>query len=107
MCSILTDAPLKTISHKPFDSNCGECKICENICSIKALKGKTWEPGISRDEIVDVFLCNTRFQCPWTQKYMNESESTYHWFVTTPLYYIKISIVPASASFAHARNEVR
>lgn len=76
MCSILTDAPLKTISHKPVNSNCGDCKICENICTIKAIKGKTWKPGISRNEIIDVFLCNTCFQCvvqcPWTQKYMNE-----------------------------------
>lgn len=80
MCTVLTDAPLKTIPYKPIASNCEECKICENICRVKALKGKTWKVGISRNEIVDVFLCNTCFQyvvqCPWTQKYMNEKAHT-------------------------------
>jgi len=79
MCSVLTDAPIITSSHKPLDSKCGECSICQDICAYKALKGTTWKPGMSRDEIVDVFLCTTCFQCvvqcPWTQKYMNEKEA--------------------------------
>ncbi len=80
MCSVLTDAPLVTIAYKLLDSKCGECSICQDSCTYKALKGTTWKPGMSRDEIVDVFLCTTCFQCvvqcPWTQNYMNEKHPT-------------------------------
>lgn len=78
MCSVLTNAPLNTTAHTPTDSKCVECTICKYICKVKAIKGETWHVGISRDEMVDVFLCNTCYQCvvqcPWTQKYLNEKD---------------------------------
>ena len=78
MCTILTDAPLKTIVKKPIVSRCGDCNSCEKICLVNAIKGTSWSYGIARDEIVDVFSCRTCFQCvvqcPWTQKYINQQE---------------------------------
>ncbi|MFC2104465.1 epoxyqueuosine reductase [Bacteroidota bacterium] len=39
MCTVLTDAPLPTVLHTAPKSLCGDCTICEDICSVKALKG--------------------------------------------------------------------
>ena len=76
MCTVLTNAPLEDVLSTFCPSYCGDCNVCETICQVKAIKGKSWEFGISRDEIVDVFLCNTCFKCevhcPWTQKYMKK-----------------------------------
>jgi len=77
MCSILTDAPIKTVLHPPINSRCGNCSICKDICKVKAIKGNSWEFGISRNKLVDVFKCNMCLKClvlcPWTQKYMSEN----------------------------------
>jgi len=74
MCSVLTDVPLKSVFNEPEPSQCGNCDICVESCSVNAIKGNSWRDGISRDEIVDVFLCNSclqcMVQCPWTQKYI-------------------------------------
>lgn len=76
MCTVLIDAPLKTVLFTPSISQCGDCNICENICLVKAIKGNSWEIGISRDELVDVYRCNTCLKClalcPWTQRYMKK-----------------------------------
>jgi epoxyqueuosine reductase QueG len=77
MRSVLTDAPLATVLHTPAQSLCGDCSICEEVCSIKAIKGNTWNLGISRDKLVDVYKCNTCLKClalcPWTQKFMKKN----------------------------------
>lgn len=39
-------------------SLCGRCTRCVEACPAKALKGKTWYPGISREEILDVQACD-------------------------------------------------
>ncbi len=80
MCSILTDAPLESISQEPMISNCGNCNICKEICKTNAIKGNDWKCGTEREKILDVFLCTTCFQCavqcPWTQKYIHRNEIT-------------------------------
>jgi epoxyqueuosine reductase len=77
ICTVLTDAQLKTVLHTPSKSQCGDCSICKNICSVKAIKGNTWNIGTLRDELVDVYRCNSCLKClalcPWTQKYMKEN----------------------------------
>lgn len=77
MCTVLTDAPLITVLFIPSISQCGDCNICENICLVKAIKGNSWEIGISRDELVDIYRCNTCLKClalcPWTQRYMKRN----------------------------------
>lgn len=79
MCSVLTNAPLP-IENKPIIMpKCGECTVCKDICPTGAIHGYTWEIGINRDLIVDVYNCETCLKClvncPWTQKYMRNNGS--------------------------------
>lgn len=73
--TILTDAPLEVTLQEPYLPKCGNCNICRKICEKQVLKGKMWSTTVSRDEIVDVYGCNTCLKClihcPWTQKYAN------------------------------------
>ena len=39
-------------------SYCGDCTRCVDACPAKALKGKDWYPGISREEILDPGACD-------------------------------------------------
>ena len=75
--TVLTDAPLDTLSYTPLLLQCGNCNICRDICERKVLKGTTWNTTISRDDIIDVYGCNTCLKClvhcPHTQKYVNTS----------------------------------
>jgi epoxyqueuosine reductase QueG len=77
MCTVLTDAPLKTVLNSPDNSQCGDCSICKRICSVKAIKGNTWDISTSRDDLVDVHKCNTCLEClvfcPLTQAYMKKN----------------------------------
>lgn len=77
MCTVLTNAPLQTDLYAPANSRCGDCEICKNICPVKAIRGPSWEIGISRDELIDVTKCTTCLKClalcPWTQKYMKKN----------------------------------
>lgn len=72
----LTDMPLQTVLHEFSVVRCGNCRICLDYCQPNALQGKTWEYGISREEIIDVDKCTTCLKCmvhcPWTQKYMKQ-----------------------------------
>jgi epoxyqueuosine reductase QueG len=48
--TILTDAPL--ITNSPYNSSfCGNCKVCENACPGKAIKGNLWDITTPRDSI--------------------------------------------------------
>jgi epoxyqueuosine reductase len=80
MCTVLTNAPLSTENSPIVMPKCGECTVCKNICPSKAIHGYTWEIGVNRDKIVDVYHCDTCLKClaycPWTQKYMKNKGST-------------------------------
>jgi epoxyqueuosine reductase QueG len=39
-------------------SFCGGCMRCVEACPAKALKGKAWYPGLSREEILEVRVCD-------------------------------------------------
>lgn len=69
ICTVLTDAPLKTILHNPAKPRCGSCSICKNACSAKAIKENLWDIGTPRDEMVDVYKCDCCLEClaccPW------------------------------------------
>jgi epoxyqueuosine reductase QueG len=75
--TILTNAPLKPTLPTPITSSCGNCTACKDICEVAAIEGNAWNIGISRDELVNVFKCNTCLKClahcPWTQMYMKRS----------------------------------
>ena len=78
MCTVVTDAPLETVSNKPKIPLCGDCSICKDICSVSAIKGNTWSESTVREELVDVYKCITCLECsifcPWTQRYLNETK---------------------------------
>lgn len=73
--AVLTDMPLETISREPSKVRCANCRVCVDCCEPGALKGKIWERGIGREEIIDVNRCTTCLKCmvhcPWTRRYMN------------------------------------
>lgn len=74
LCTVLTNAPVNTVSFPIAKPQCGNCDLCQQICEPKAIKGATWNVNISRDEMIDVFKCSTCLKClaicPWTKKYM-------------------------------------
>ena len=39
-------------------SFCGKCTRCVEACPAKALKGSSWHPGLPREEIIDVKVCD-------------------------------------------------
>ena len=73
--TVLTDAPLDTVSYASISPKCGNCNICRDICERNVLKGTTWNITISRDDVIDVYGCSTCLKClvhcPGTQKYVN------------------------------------
>jgi len=77
LCTILTNAPLPTEKTSMIMPNCGECTVCKDICPTSAIHGTTWEPGMNRDLIVDVYHCECCLKClvkcPCTQKYMKSN----------------------------------
>ena len=86
--SILTNAAL--VPNDPVDdSNCGDCRICGNVCPGQAVKGSNWQAGMVRDEFfdaracwkaasekagqigIDATICGLcMYSCPYTQKYL-------------------------------------
>jgi epoxyqueuosine reductase len=55
--TVFTDLELP--SGPSVDRNfCGRCRRCVEACPAKALTGNGWRPGIAREEILDVFLCD-------------------------------------------------
>ena len=79
MCSVLTNALLPTQNKQIIMPKCGACTVCKDICPAKVIHGSTWEIGMNRDLIVDVYKCEACLKCLanclWTQKYMNNNSS--------------------------------
>jgi epoxyqueuosine reductase QueG len=77
MCTVLTDAPIETTNNTPISPRCGNCNICQDICTVDAIKGNIWTLDSSRDSMVDVVTCYTCQKCmaicPWTQKYTRKN----------------------------------
>jgi len=52
----------------PIERNfCGQCMRCIEACPAKALTGRAWYPGLPREEILDVSVCDT-----WKKKHYFE-----------------------------------
>jgi epoxyqueuosine reductase len=55
--TVFTDMPIPC--GQPLErSFCGRCTRCLDACPANALKGKTWYPGLPREEILDVRACD-------------------------------------------------
>ncbi|MCL2057935.1 MAG: hypothetical protein FWH01_02590 [Oscillospiraceae bacterium] len=74
-CTVLTTAPFDSVCHAPEESKCGNCTVCIDACDAHALLGTTWTQQTSRDDMMDVSLCNCSLacmlHCPYTVKYAN------------------------------------
>jgi epoxyqueuosine reductase len=74
MCTVLTNAPLPTENRSIIMPKCGECTVCKDICPAGVIHGTTWEIGMNRELIVDVYHCDGCLKClancTWTQNYM-------------------------------------
>ena len=70
---VLTAAPFVTMSKVPIEPQCGDCSICVDVCSTKALRGTTWNVTTKRDEMMVRKLCTLCLKCmlwcPYTEKY--------------------------------------
>lgn len=53
--SLVTDAPL--VCGVPVLPRCGGCARCEQYCPAGAVRGRAWENGTDRDELVDIAAC--------------------------------------------------
>ena len=73
MCTLLTDMPLEVVSEKIQEVQCGNCQACKKICPAHVIKGTKWTVSTVRDEIVDVYKCETCLKCMaycgFSQKY--------------------------------------
>jgi len=77
MCTVLTNTPLSTENRPIIMPKCGECTVCKDICPAGVIHGTTWEIGMNRDLIVDVYHCEGCLKClancTWTQNYMENN----------------------------------
>lgn len=56
LTTVLTDLPLP--AGEPFtEGRCGSCRLCVEACSAGAIKGRNWQAGMARDELVDARAC--------------------------------------------------
>lgn len=76
--TVLTDAPLATVSTQLMECRCRACRICTDICPTGAIYGKAWEKQIPREERIDVRRCTTCLKClvhcPYTPKYLKRRD---------------------------------
>jgi epoxyqueuosine reductase QueG len=47
--------PLSTPFERDF---CGRCKACVEACPAAALKGRSWYPGMPREDLLDAPACD-------------------------------------------------
>jgi len=59
LATILVDADLETGAPLDSASPCIECSACVEACPFGSVIGGLWEPGMSRDELVDVRSCDS------------------------------------------------
>lgn len=90
--TILTDAPLPTAPEVMADQ-CGDCRVCVDVCPGHAPSGNTWREGMAREEFFDARACLAGTQqitrergtisrvcglcvanCPYTLRYLERAE---------------------------------
>jgi len=76
LSAVLTNAPVATEEHSLILSKCGDCNVCQTICSANAVHGNEWTQEDGREFIIDVLKCTCclkcMINCPKTLKYANQ-----------------------------------
>lgn len=66
LATIFTDA--EVVCGKPIiRSQCGSCDKCVRACPCNAIKGSDWHAGISREELLDPWMCK-RYRDSYKEK---------------------------------------
>jgi epoxyqueuosine reductase QueG len=55
--TVFTDFPVD-YNEAVNKSYCGDCQLCVDECPADALMGNLWYPGIPREELLDVWICD-------------------------------------------------
>ncbi len=55
--TVLFDLDLE-VAEPVNESRCGACTACVDACPYACIHGAEWQPGLDRDELLDVFTCN-------------------------------------------------
>lgn len=80
--TVLTNAPLPTENRPIMKPKCGDCTICKDICPAGVIHGTTWERGMDRELIVDVYYCEGCLKCLvncyWTRKYVENNSTMFN-----------------------------
>lgn len=65
--TVLTDMPLdapggsgESIGRPITRGMCGDCRACVEACPVRAIKGREWEVGVSREGLYDPYLCRRK-----------------------------------------------
>lgn len=73
MCTVLTNAPIRTDKTILNASKCGKCSICKEVCPTKAILGNEWTLEGGRENLIDICRCTCALKCmvscPWTLNY--------------------------------------
>ena len=59
MTSVLTQAEYEGEDRSVSESQCGECRVCVELCPGKAPNGRQWKRGMEREEIFDAGVCRS------------------------------------------------
>jgi epoxyqueuosine reductase len=59
LATIFTDMPLG-VGTPVITGHCGKCKACLVACPAGAIKGREWQAGLARDELVDAHACRAK-----------------------------------------------
>ncbi len=57
--TVLTNAPFQT-AEPIIKDRCGNCNLCVEACLYGAVHNANWERGMSRDKMLDAYLCNEK-----------------------------------------------
>ncbi|MFQ5957215.1 MAG: 4Fe-4S binding protein, partial [Candidatus Brocadiales bacterium] len=57
--TVLTDMPLE-VGSAVSAGKCGSCMACIKACPVQAIKGREWQVGVGRDELLDAHACRRK-----------------------------------------------
>lgn len=59
LATVFTDMPMD-VGTPIIAGRCGDCTACLEACPAGAIKGREWEIGLAREELVDVHVCRAK-----------------------------------------------